>query len=227
MNITDSKVSQYIESHYRPLSPFLGELRGEAYATNIPVIQKETETLLVTLLALQKPMRILEIGTAIGYSALCFATVLPQASIFTLELQKTMQDKAEDNIKRAGFSDRITVIPGDAVESLKRFTRQEKEGLFSKVDFIFLDGAKGHYKEIWDLIIKLSHTGTVVVADNVLYRSMTAADEYLDVRRNKTIVNRMRAFLSHITSLNGVKTTILPVGDGVSISVIEEQYETN
>ena len=227
MNITDPKVSQYIESHYRPLTPFLGQLREEAYANKIPVIQKETETLLLALLALKKPKRILEIGTAIGYSALCFAMALPQTNIITLELQKSMQDRAKDNILRASCSDRITVMGGDAVDTLKSLINQKKEGLFPPVDFIFIDGAKGHYKELFDLLIPFCKIGTVVVADNVLYRSMTAADEYLDVRRNKTIVNRMRAFLSHITSINGVTSTILTVGDGVSISVIEELDETN
>mgnify|MGYP000881329938 CR=1 FL=1 len=214
MEITDKKVTEYIQGLYKPLNPFLAQLRTEAEFRNIPVIRKEIETLLLALLQIRQPDRVLEIGTAIGYSALCFAMSGNVDHITTLELQEKMCQEAAVNIEKAELGDRIRIVQGDALESLK--------SLESEVfDFIFIDGAKGHYLEVWELCMKLCKAGTIIAADNILYKAMTAADEYLDVRRNKTIVNRMRAYLNHITALSEVTTTVLAIGDGLAISVIE------
>lgn len=225
MEITDRKVTEYIDNLYRPLNPFLSMLRSEAISSHVPIILKDTETLLLSLIKIKQPKRMLEIGTAVGYSALCFAMSDPELKVVTLELQERMQTLAIAHIEKAGRSHQIEVVLGDAIQSLDDLCKRKEENPLELFDFIFIDGAKGHYLEIWERCMKLCKQGAVVVSDNVLYRSMTAADEYLDVRRNKTIANRMRSFLSHITSLNGVTTSVLPVGDGIAISVIEVIHE--
>lgn len=219
MEITDQKVTAYIQGLYKPLNPFLASLRTDAEARNIPVIGKEIETVLRTLLQIKKPARILEIGTAVGYSTLCFAMSCNVSHITTLELQENACREAVRNFEKAGQSDRIRLIQGDALESLNQLIWESKDT--KTFDFIFIDGAKGHYLEVWELCMPLCEPGTVIVSDNILFKAMTAADEYLDIRRNKTIVNRMRAYLNHITGLSGVTTTVMPVGDGLAISVIE------
>jgi predicted O-methyltransferase YrrM len=225
MEITDIKVTQYIDNLYRPLNPFLSSLRIEALSLHIPIILKDTETLLLSLIKIKKPKRILEIGTAVGYSALCFAMLDPEVKVVTIELQERMHTQAIANIEKADRSRQIEVILGDAILSLDSLCKLREEGQLEPFDFVFIDGAKGHYQEIWERSIKLCGEDAIIVSDNVLYRSMTAADEYLDVRRNKTIVNRMRKFLNHITNLNGITTAVLPVGDGIAVSVIEGNHE--
>ncbi|NLY70689.1 MAG: O-methyltransferase [Clostridiales bacterium] len=216
MLITDKKVTEYINSLYRPKNGFLEALRDEAEEDNIPIILRDTETLLSVLLEIKKPKRILEIGTAIGYSAIYFATLIPDAHITTLELRESMQEKALSNIKKAGFEDRIKIILGDALETLSAFKDEEP------YDFIFIDGAKGHYKDIFDSCIKLTKDETVIVSDNILYKAMIASDDYINNRRNRTIVNRMRNYLKYITDLPNITTSVLAVGDGVAISVVKE-----
>lgn len=219
MEITDQKVTAYIQGLYKPLNPFLGRLRAEAEARNIPVIRKEIETVLLTLLQIKKPKNVLEIGTAVGYSTLCFAMSGNVDHITTLELSENSCREAARNFEEAEQSNRIRLIQGDALETLRELQSESKDP--KTFDFIFIDGAKGHYLEVWELCKPLWEVGTIVVADNILFKAMTASDEYLDIRRNKTIVNRMRAYLKHVTEVPGVITTVMPVGDGLAISVIE------
>jgi predicted O-methyltransferase YrrM len=221
MKITDEKVTEYIQGLYKPLNPFLGQLRKEAESRNIPIISKEIERLLLTMLQIQKPERLLEIGTAIGYSALCFIMSGNVGHITTLELQEKLCNEASTNFEKAGVANRIRLMQGDALESLKTLSKEFRNTPSAPFDFVFIDGAKGHYLKIWKHCMDLCGPGTTIVADNILYKAMTAADEHLDVRRNKTIVNRMREYLNYVTELPGVTTAVLPVGDGIAVSVIE------
>lgn len=224
MKITDEKVVGYIDGLYRAPNPFLSDLREEAEAVGIPILQRDTETLIKSLIKIKKPQRILEIGTAVGYSAICMALAQESARVTTLELRETLAEQAALNVRKAGLSHRIRIHQGDARITLSSLAENpEEEGSPFLFDFVFLDGAKGHYLEIFQLFRKLLAPGAVVVSDNILFKAMTAADEYLDIRRNKTIVNRMRNYLAHITSLPEVTTAVLPVGDGVAISVIGEE----
>lgn len=222
MEITKQELYKYIESFYRPLNPFMADLRRDAETENIPIISRETEAFLGTLLAMHKPKRILEIGTAIGYSALYFAMSCPNAQVTTLELQEWLYKRACENFNKAQ-SREIKILLGDARETLKDLNK-EKDRLPSgsqAFDFIFIDGATNHYKEIWDGITGLCEPGTVIVADNIFYKGGTVSDLYLDHPRNKTIARRMREYLNHVTGLPGVKTTIMSVGDGIAVSIIE------
>ncbi|MGI6751047.1 MAG: O-methyltransferase [Anaerovoracaceae bacterium] len=204
-----------MEGFYKPPSKFLDRLRRQAEDEGIPVLLKETENFLETLLSIVRPNRILEIGTAIGYSALYFKELLPESVVTTVEVREDMARLARDNFLAAGAE--IELIRGDAVQVLKGMA-MEKE--VKPYDFVFIDGGHGRYLQIWNALMPFWGKGTVIVSDNVLFKGMTASDEFLDKRRNRTIMNRMREYLEHISKQEGVTTSVLPLGDGIGISVI-------
>lgn len=229
-NIMTEPVRQYLEQWYRPLNPFLEELRLCSEKQNIPIILRDTEMLMVNLLRLKNPARILEIGTAVGYSSLFFAALLPECTITTLELSQRSCEIARENFQKAGCSHRIQVICGDARETLPALApvretlpasvREEEGKKELRFDFVFIDGAKGHYLEFWEGCRPLWEKHALILSDNVLYKGITASEEYLTCRRDKTIMRRMREFLTHITGLSEVQTSVLPVGDGLAVSTV-------
>ncbi|WP_455104382.1 O-methyltransferase [Peptostreptococcus sp.] len=209
-NIVNDKVENYIRETLKPSQGLLRELELYAEENSVPIIHKEVADLLRVILKLKRPKKILELGCAIGYSSLFFADVLDgDVEIVTTERNPIMLDRAQDNIKKAGMEDRIKILVGDAEETLK-----DLEGTF---DMIFIDAAKGHYKMFFDMLIgKLNHGG-IVISDNILYKGMIASDDYV-VRRKKTIVKRMRTYLDYICDLEGISTSLIPIGDGLAIS---------
>jgi len=214
-NITNLTVRKYIESLYRPASPFLENLRTIGEGRNIPIMTRDAEMMLDTLIRIAAPRSILEIGTAIGYSAIFFATVSKAASITTIEISGKMYEEAMLNIRDSGLSQRIDAVQGDALDVLTE--------IGGNYDMIFIDASKGHYREFFDLCLKKSVPGTIIVSDNILFRGITASDEFLDKRRNKTIMRRMRDYLEYITHHEGVSTSVLPIGDGIAVSVIGQK----
>lgn len=189
---------------------FITELRDEAEKNNVPIITKDTERLMAVLLTMHQPKKMLEIGTAIGYSAICFTSTLSNLEITTIEHSDKMYDIALSNIEKLNRSSRINVIKGDAREII--------DNLNDTYDMIFIDAAKGHYKLFFDRCLsKLSKSG-VIISDNVLYKGMTASNEFL-IKRKRTIAKRMREYLKYISIRSDFETTVLPVGDGVAISV--------
>lgn len=209
-NIVNDKVENYIRETLKPSQGLLRDLEVYAEENSVPIIHKEVADLLRVLLKLKKPKKILELGCAIGYSSLFFADVLDgDVEIVTTERNPLMLERAQENIKKAGMEDRIKILVGDAEETLK-----DLEGSF---DMIFIDAAKGHYKMFFDMLIdKLNHGG-MVISDNILYKGMIASDDYV-VRRKKTIVKRMRTYLDYICDLEGISTSLVPIGDGLAIS---------
>lgn len=209
-NIVNDKVENYIRETLKPSQGLLRDLELYAEKNSVPIIHKEVADLLRVILKLKRPKKILELGCAIGYSSLFFADVLDgDVEIVTTERNPIMLDRAQDNIKKAGMEDRIKILVGDAEETLK-----DLEGTF---DMIFIDAAKGHYKMFFDMLIgKLNHGG-IVISDNILYKGMIASDDYV-VRRKKTIVKRMRTYLDYICDLEGISTSLIPIGDGLAIS---------
>ncbi len=212
-NIVNDKVENYIRETLKPSQGLLRDLEIYAEENSVPIIHKEVADLLRVILKLKRPKKILELGCAIGYSSLFFADVLDgDVEIVTTERNPIMLDRAQDNIKKAGMEDRIKILVGDAEETLK-----DLEGTF---DMIFIDAAKGHYKMFFDMLIgKLNHGG-IVISDNILYKGMIASDDYV-VRRKKTIVKRMRTYLDYICDLEGISTSLIPIGDGLAISYKE------
>lgn len=192
---------------------FLDELRRksaleESYA---PIVQKSTEQLIVTLLKLIKPQRVLEVGTAVGYSAILMADNLPEnSSIITIERYKKHADIAVDNIFAAGYEKKIKVIEGEAAEVL--------HWLDGGFDFIFLDAAKGQYIEFLPDILRLLNSGGVLLSDNILYHGMVEDVEKVE-RRKITIVKRLHMYLDEIMTNDELTTSIIPIGDGVALSV--------
>ncbi|HHW30091.1 MAG TPA: O-methyltransferase [Clostridiaceae bacterium] len=203
-------VTEYIRNTIKKDEGFLLKLRDYAQEFNIPIVQPETARLLEVLCHISRPRRVLEIGTALGYSAILMAHALgDEGSIDTIDRSYDMTEKAKYNIRQAELEKRINVITGDALDVLKCLEK--------KYDFIFLDASKGHYLELLPDILRLLQTGGVLVSDNVLYKGMIASDD-LVIRRKNTIVRRMRDYLDAICSSRILSTSIIPIGDGVAIS---------
>ena len=215
MNITNEIISSYIDNLYVNENRRLEELREFAEEQRVPIILKDTETLLKVIMKLKEPARVLEIGTAVGYSSCVFADCC-DCCVLTIESNEETAKAARTNIENLGFSDRVQVMTGDARELLKCLDNEEK------FDILFIDAAKSHYREFWDLALPLMKDESMVICDNVLLSGMTASDEYDERGRHKTSINKMRDFILYINSLDYVETAVLPVGDGVSISLIDK-----
>ena len=203
----------YLDSLIPHKGKFLTELRRissleESYA---PIVQKQTEQLLITMIKMKKPRRVLEIGSAVGYSAILMADNLPKESnIITVERYKKHADIAVDNIFKAGYEGKIRLIEGEAAEVLHWL-----DGTF---DFVFLDAAKGQYIEFLPDILRLLESGGVLFSDNILFKGMLE-DEDKVIRRKITIVKRLKMYLEEIMNNESLTTSIIPIGDGVAISV--------
>ncbi len=206
----------YIEEYIRELIPLdedLEEMETYAEKNHVPIIQREVAQFIRVLLKMEKPKNILEIGTAIGYSAIVMADVSMSSNITSIERREDMIEIAKSNIEKRGFTDRINIIQGEAEEVL--------EGLDEKYDFIFLDASKGHYREFFDSSIKLLKPGGIILWDNVLFRGMVASDT-LVTKRKITIVKRLREFLKYINNIDGYITSVIPIGDGVALIYKED-----
>lgn len=211
----DAIVYPYITSFIRGEIPqrsgILKDLEDYAEKNSVPIVQPETAKLLEALACIKRPKRILEVGCAIGYSALLMAQYLDGGgSITTLEWDADMAALARENIGKAGLSDRITVIQNDAKAVIPTLT--------GEYDIIFLDGPKAHYIYMLNDCIRLLKKGGMLISDNVLYKGMTADDEHV-IRRKITIVKRLRRFISAQMQRDELETVILPLGDGVTVSV--------
>lgn len=224
MYITIPQVTNYLNGLYRPLNDELKALRADSEDKHVPIILRDAEELILNYIRTKKPKRILEIGTAVGYSALCFATMAPACQIITLERSEKSYKEALKNIDAFSCEKQIQVIQGDATETLKSLVEDFEKGVCPSFDMVFIDAAKGHYQVFWDEAIKMISRDAVIISDNVLFKAITASDEFLETRRNGTIMRRMRDYLTHITSLKGVSTCVLPVGDGLAISQFENDY---
>lgn len=201
----------------RPGDGLLLELEDYAAKHRVPIVRPETARLLIVLGRLVKPGRILEIGTAIGYSSILLSGILaPGGRIDTIERNDEMVVKAHENIKKAGLADTIAVIAGDAAEVLRCLDK--------RYDMIFMDAAKGQYPEFLPECLRMLKPGGLLVSDNVLYKGMITGDEKV-VRRKRTIVNRMRSYLESIMNDPSLDTSILPVGDGVALSYKRTETE--
>ena len=210
--IVDERYTTYLNSLYPELSPVLKDIRREALEAFVPIIRDETVNLLQTLIKMNRPKNILEVGAAVGFSSCLMAEAAGEATtITTIENYEPRIPIAKANIKRAGKEKQITLIEGDAIDVLPT--------LQGPYDFIFMDAAKGQYINFWPDIKRLISDGGIVVTDNVLQDGDIIESRYAIVRRNRTIHKRMRDYLYELTHDKDFVTTILPLGDGVSISV--------
>lgn len=217
--MADERMAAFINSLDRGNTPFLDGIEKEALRDRIPVIRKSTQSLLKFLLALSKPGRILEVGTAIGFSSLLMSEYGPgDCHITTIEKYEKRIPQAKENFRRAGAEDRISLLEGDAADILK--------ALPGPYDLIFMDAAKGQYIFFLPEVFRLLAPGGLLVSDNVLQDGDVIESRYAVTRRNRTIHARMREYLFELTHHPGLETVILPVGDGVALSVKGNEYET-
>ncbi len=198
------------ESIYPAAEEFLEQLEQEARAEEVPIIRKDTQAYLRSMLLILKPKRILEIGTAVGFSAILMAKH-SEAEIITMENYAPRIQKAKENIRAAGLSERITLLEGDAEELL--------QGIEGEFDLIFIDAAKGQYALYFERIKPHIHGGSVIISDNVLVGGDVLESRFAVRRRDRTIHKRMRDFLYDVCHDEKFESALLPVGDGLLVSV--------
>jgi predicted O-methyltransferase YrrM len=209
--IVDERMVTFLHSFETENTELLETIEQEALDTYVPIIRKEMQSFLKVLLCMQKPMRILEVGTAVGFSALLMSEYAPKGChITTIENYDKRIPIARENFRRAGKADTITLIEGDALEVM-----QQLEGTY---DFIFMDAAKGQYLRYLPEVLRLLETGGTLVSDNVLQEGDLLESRFAVERRNRTIHGRMRAYLYEIKHHPQLQTAILPLGDGVAVS---------
>lgn len=207
-----NRITDYINSLDSGHGRLCDRIAREAREAFVPVIRKETAAFLKTMVASVKPKRILEVGTAVGYSALLMAQVMPEgAHITTIEKYGPRIPLARENFRQAGMEDQITLIEGDATEILC--------GLDGVFDFIFMDAAKGQYIHWLPQILALMEPGSVLLTDNVLQDGNIVESRFAVERRDRTIHSRMREYLYTLKHMDELETSIIPIGDGVALSV--------
>ena len=209
--IVEERLTTYINSLEQGNTPLLEEIEREALENYVPIIRKEMQQFLKWILTLRKPENILEIGTAVGFSALLMAEYNPlPCRITTIENYEKRIPIARENFKRAGREDRITLLKGDAQDILPT--------LKENYDFIFMDGAKGQYISFLPEVVKRLKPGGVLVSDNVLQEGDIIESRFAVTRRNRTIHKRMREYLYEVMHNDALVSAVLPIGDGLTVS---------
>ena len=210
--ITQERIHTFIQSFDTGNTEFLNQIEQFALKTNVPVIRPQTQSFLKLLLAVKQPKEILEVGTAIGFSALLMSEYGPSdCRVTTIKKYEKRIPIAKENFKKAGREDKIRLVEGDALEALK-----DLEGPY---DFIFMDAAKGQYIHFLPDILRLMPIGGLLVSDNILQDGDILESRYAVTRRDRTIHGRMREYLYTIKHHDQLRTDILPIGDGVTVSV--------
>lgn len=213
-HINEDFIVEYIRSLYPPKNDLFQEMEELARAEDIPIIEPETAKLLQLLLKLHRPKRILEIGTAIGYSAIVMMDALKgKTNIYTIERDPRMIRYAKDFFARSGYTG-FHLLEGDAKDIMPE--------LSMAYDFIFMDAAKAQYQNFFALGSYLLSKGGLIVSDNVLFRGMVASGELVE-RRKITIVKRLRKYLFDITQREGYSTSVIPIGDGIAVTLKEKE----
>ena len=214
--IVEERMRTYLNSLDMGNTPFLEELERQALEDRVPIIRKEMQSFLKMLLAAAKPASILEVGTAVGFSTLLMCEYgRPDLKVTTIENYEKRIPIARENFRRAGRESQICFPNGDAGEILG-----ELEGTY---DLIFMDAAKGQYIHWLPDVLRLMHEGSILISDNVLQEGDLIESHYLVERRNRTIYKRMREYLYELKHDLRLETSILPLGDGVAVSVKKEE----
>ncbi|MBN2559261.1 MAG: O-methyltransferase [Clostridia bacterium] len=212
--ITDGKVENYISGILSPYAGLLGKLREYASKNSIPIIGIETSRLLEILVEIKKPGRILEIGTAIGYSSVLMSKSLADGGVIdTIEIDPEFSEIALANFREAGCRDKINMITADAADVLRNINKH--------YDFILIDAAKGQYPIYYEFCSGMLTPGGIIFADNVLYRGMTAGGAKIK-RRRQLLVRRLREYIEMAVDDDRFITDVLSIGDGVCISYRKE-----
>lgn len=209
--IVDERVVSFIHSLNREDAPVICEIEQEARREAVPIVRPETKELLKVLELQKRPRTILEVGTAVGFSAIYMSQYMAEdGHITTIENYPPRIEKAKENFERVGVNDRITLLEGDASELLKT--------LQGSYDMIFMDAAKGQYIHFLPEVIRLLAENGLLISDNVLQDGDVLESHYAVTKRNRTIHSRMREYLYAIKHHPKLETAIVPIGDGVAIS---------
>lgn len=213
--ILDERLLTYLNSLDSGNGELLDQIEKEALADDVPVVRKDMQSFLKFLLAVKKPRRILEVGCAVGFSAILMAQWNPaDCTVTTIENWEPRIPVARENFRRAGREEQITLLAGDAGEILPRLLSEGKQ-----YDWIFMDAAKGQYPALLPTAVELLAEDGVLVSDNVLFDGEIIESRFVVTRRNRTIHKRMRDYLYTLTHHEQLVTTVLPVGDGAAVSV--------
>lgn len=211
--IVNERIVSYINSLNADNEGVLVEIENEAKAAGVPIIRKEMENFLKVMLAVKKPAGILEVGAAVGYSSILMSmNVDSDCHITTIENYDIRIEQARHNIARAGKESQITLLEGDAMNILKDLPSQE-------YDFVFMDAAKAQYINFLPEVLRVMKTSAVLISDNVLQEGSIAESRYAVTRRDRTIHARMREYMYELTHMNELITSIVPIGDGITMSV--------
>ena len=210
--IVDNRITEYLHSLETSRGELLDTIEKKAIEDGVPIIRSETAALLRSLTAALRPENILEIGTAVGYSALQMCQVMPaNCHITTIEKYEKRIPEAKENFRKAGEESRITFLEGDADMWLKELKGKQ-------FDLVFMDAAKGQYLNWLPLLLDLMHVGAVLISDNVLQDGDVVQSRFAVQRRNRTIHSRMREYLYELKHMEEFETAVIPIGDGVTIS---------
>ncbi len=211
------RIRTFVKSYIKEDSEKLEEIYSSAVEREVPVIREDTRDYLRLLLNQVKPVKVLEIGTAVGYSALFMAEVLDNIGeyhIDTIELDDVRAEEAQGHVTEFGKEDKIHLYRGDAAEVLKTLTE--------KYDFIFIDAAKAQYMNYLQAVMKLVHADSVIVTDNVLESGLVLESHFLVEKRDRTIHDKLREYLYTLKNDERLETAILSIGDGVAVSVVKK-----
>lgn len=210
--IVDNRITEYLHSLETSRGELLDTIEKKAIEDGVPIIRSETAALLRSLTAALRPENILEIGTAVGYSALQMCQVMPaNCHITTIEKYEKRIPEAKENFRKAGEESRITFLEGDADMWLKELKGKQ-------FDLVFMDAAKGQYLNWLPLLLDLMPVGAVLIPDNVLQDGDVVQSRFAVQRRNRTIHSRMREYLYELKHMEEFETAVIPIGDGVTIS---------
>ena len=210
--IVDNRITEYLHSLETSRGELLDTIEKKAIEDGVPIIRSETAALLRSLTAALRPENILEIGTAVGYSALQMCQVMPaNCHITTIEKYEKRIPEAKENFRKAGEESRITFLEGDADMWLKELKGKQ-------FDLGFMDAAKGQYLNWLPLLLDLMPVGAVLISDNVLQDGDVVQSRFAVQRRNRTIHSRMREYLYELKHMEEFETAVIPIGDGVTIS---------
>ncbi|MGB8002353.1 MAG: O-methyltransferase [Anaerobacillus sp.] len=204
-------VEQYLESLRPTREGLIKEMEIYASENHVPIMEQTSLEILLQLLSFLNPKRILEIGTAIGYSAIRMAEQLPETVIMTVERDEIRYREALSNIEKSGYSDRITVFFGDAFELAEELKQQ------GPYEALFIDAAKGQYQKFFNEFYSVIEAQGVIFSDNILFRGMVAEDE-IEEKRFRSMVKKIRLYNEFLISHPELRTTIYPVGDGLAVS---------
>ncbi|KYD10934.1 O-methyltransferase [Heyndrickxia sporothermodurans] len=205
------EIHSYIESLIKERDPLFKEMEQFAIQHNVPIMELAGIEVLLQLLNMQRPARILEIGTAIGYSAMRMAAALPEAEIVTIERDNERYEQAVLNISKSEYQHQINILKGDALE----IVNEVKD--FGSFDAIFIDAAKGQYMRFFELYTPFLSKNGYVYTDNVLFKGLVVND-HIENKRIRNLVKKIKSYNEWLMNHEQYSTTIIPVGDGLAIS---------